>query len=326
MYREKVRALLDYWTRHAWHPTASMKLILQSCAISALLWVSAGLPLQASSQVIAVTSPAPSAPADGSVHRDDNSREDTGASALPDAPIPATEHTEEADRWPVARETTWGSLVPDILRDQKGIWLSPMQLAKGHGWVPALVMAAGTAGFIASDSHTMPYFRDHQSNLDDLNDVFDQWITMGEIAAVPAGLMAAGTVRGDAYQRSTALLAARAYADSEVLEFAAKLVTRRERPSDIPAGQSFNHTFFRSQIVSGNGSSFPSGHAAGAFCVATVVSTRYKNHRWVPWVMYGAATAISLSRVTTLAHFPSDVFVGAAMGYSVSRFEVLRPK
>ena len=256
----------------------------------------------------------------------DNGEADSGSGALPDAPTPVTGTAEDADRSPVERETTWRSFVPDVLHDQKGIWLSPMQLAKGHGWVPTLVMAAGTAGFIESDSHVMPYFRNHQGNLDDLNDVCDQWITIGEIAAVPLGLMAVGTVRHDSYEKTTALLVARAYADSEVLEFATKLVTRRERPSDVPAGQSFNHTFFKSQIVSGNGSSFPSGHAAGAFCVATVLSTRYKKHRWVPWVMYSFATAISLSRITTMAHFPSDVFVGAAMGYSVSRFEVLRPR
>ena len=249
-----------------------------------------------------------------------------GSADLPDAPTPVNRIGGDADHMLVQRETTWGTLVPDILHDQKDIWLSPVQLARGHGWVPTAIMAAGTAGFIASDSHTMPYFRDHQRNLDDVNDVFDQWITMGEIAAVPVGLMAAGTMRHDSYQKTTALLAARGYADSEVLEFAAKLVTRRERPSDIPPGQSFNHTFFKSQLVSGNGSSFPSGHAAGAFCVATVVSTRYKNHRWVPWVMYSLATAISLSRITTMGHFPSDVFVGSAMGYAISRYEVLRPR
>jgi hypothetical protein len=260
------------------------------------------------------------------IQSSDSGRLDNGAAALPDAPTPIAGYAEEADRWPVERETTWGSLVPDILHDQKDIWLSPVQLAKGHGWVPTLVMAAGTAGFIESDAHVMPYFRDHQRNLDDVNDVFDQWITMGEIAAVPVGLLATGMVRSDSYMKTTALLAARGYADSELLEFAAKLVTRRERPSDIPPGQSFNHTFFKSQLVSGNGSSFPSGHAAGAFVVATVLSTRYKNHKWVPWVMYPFATAISLSRITTLGHFPSDVFVGAAMGYAVSRWEVLRPQ
>lgn len=285
------------------------------------------VPRGASAQVAEASLPDSPMPAGESleasnIHPDGDGQ---GSAALPDAPTPATGLVEASGRWPVERETTWGSLVPDILHDQKAIWLSPIQLGKGHGWVPTLVMAVGTAGFIASDSHVMPYFRDHQRNLDDVNDAFDQWITMGEIAAVPVGLMAVGTVRHDSYQTTTALLAARGYADSEVLEYAAKLVTRRERPSDIPAGQSFNHTFFKSQLFSGNGSSFPSGHAAGAFCVATVLSTRYKNHRWVPWVMYGFATAISLSRITTLGHFPSDVFVGAAMGYSVSRFEILRP-
>ena len=290
-----------------------------------------GVPLSASAQTVDGSLPdSPAATAEplqaSDIHPSYSGQADSGSRALPDAPTPVAGNAEEADHLLVKRETTWGSLVPDILHDQKGIWLSPVQLAKGHGWVPTLVMAAGTAGFIESDSHVMPYFRNHQGNLDDLNDVFDQWITVGEIAAVPVGLMAVGTLRHDSYQKTTALLAARAYADSEVLEYAAKLVTRRERPSDVPPGQSFNHTFFKSAVFSGNGSSFPSGHAAGAFCVATVVSTRYKNHRWVPWVMYSFATVISLSRVTTMAHFPSDVFVGAAMGYSVSRFEVLRPR
>jgi len=30
--------------------------------------------------------------------------------------------------------------------------------------------------------------------------------------------------------------------------------------------------------------------------------------------------------VTTSAHFPSDVFLGAALGYTIARFEVLRPR
>jgi membrane-associated phospholipid phosphatase len=38
------------------------------------------------------------------------------------------------------------------------------------------------------------------------------------------------------------------------------------------------------------------------------------------------ATAISLSRITSSAHFPSDVFLGAAMGYTISRYQVLRPR
>jgi membrane-associated phospholipid phosphatase len=42
--------------------------------------------------------------------------------------------------------------------------------------------------------------------------------------------------------------------------------------------------------------------------------------------MYSFATAISLARITTSAHFPSDVFLGAAIGYATTRYQVLRPQ
>ena len=41
-------------------------------------------------------------------------------------------------------------------------------------------------------------------------------------------------------------------------------------------------------------------------------------------VAYTLATAISFSRVTTGAHFPSDVFIGAATGFTFACFDVLR--
>jgi membrane-associated phospholipid phosphatase len=73
-----------------------------------------------------------------------------------------------------------------------------------------------------------------------------------------------------------------------------------------------------------NGGSFPSGHSASAFAVATVISERYREHRWIPWVAYGAAAFLSLSRLPSQAHFPSDIFIGAALGYSFSHFVVMR--
>src|SRR4029077_7234342 len=124
----------------------------------------------------------------------------------------------------------------------------------------------------------------------------------------------------------TGLLSGEAYADSAIVDLAIKAVTRRKRPSDVAPGGRFNDTFFSGGKSPFKGSSFPSGHAAGAFSVATVIARRYgSRHRWVPWVAYGAASAISFSRVTTRAHFPSDVFLGHVLGYTSTRFEVLRP-
>lgn len=244
---------------------------------------------------------------------------------LPDAPSPASEPTREIPE-PPQREITWRSLPADFLHDQKSIWLFPTQLAKGRHWVPTLAVVGATAGIIIADPHVMPFFRDHAKNLDDFNDVFDPLITTGEIVAVPVGLMTVGYIRHNSYHVSSALLAADAYADSAVVGLAVKAVTRRERPSDVPPGESFENTFFNGGKSPFHGSSFPSGHAAGAFSVATVVATRYRNHRWVPWVMYGMATAISFSRVTSMAHFPSDVFLGAALGYTITRYQVLPPR
>jgi membrane-associated phospholipid phosphatase len=40
-------------------------------------------------------------------------------------------------------------------------------------------------------------------------------------------------------------------------------------------------------------------------------------------VAYGAATLVGFSRLTQQAHFPSDVFAGAALGYFISRDVVM---
>jgi hypothetical protein len=234
---------------------------------------------------------------------------------LPEGPAPA-----------VDIDVSWGKLPKRILHDQKDIWLFPVQLAKGHHWAPTLITVGGTAGLIVADPHVMPYFRSHSGNLDDINDVFDGPITSAAIVVVPVTILIGGYIKHDPYAVKTGLLSAEAYADSAIVDLAIKAVTRRKRPSDVAPGAPFNDTFFSGGKSPFKGSSFPSGHAAGAFSVATVIARRYgSRHRWVPWVAYGAASAISFSRVTTSAHFPSDVFLGAVLGYTITRFEVLRP-
>jgi membrane-associated phospholipid phosphatase len=92
-----------------------------------------------------------------------------------------------------------------------------------------------------------------------------------------------------------------------------------------PSGN-FSDTWFDSKgsVLNSRGG-MPSGHSIAAFSVATVVARRYgKQHKWVPPVSYGLAALVGFSRVSTSAHFVSDVFVGAALGYSISRFAVLR--
>jgi membrane-associated PAP2 superfamily phosphatase len=245
---------------------------------------------------------------------------------LPDAPSQTVFHPHHGGDPASDRQVTWRSLPRDFLHDQKEVWLFPVQLAKGKHWVPTLAIVGGTAVLIATDNNTAPYFRNHQPQLDDLNDPFNAYITTAEVVAVPASLMIAGYKRHDDYQIQTAILCGEAYGDSAIVDLVMKAVTRRERPIDVPAGKSFDDTFFAGGQSPFHGSSFPSGHAAAVFSVATVVAGRYRNHRWVPWLAYTFATAISFSRVTTSAHYASDVFLGAALGYAITKYTVLQPR
>jgi membrane-associated phospholipid phosphatase len=243
---------------------------------------------------------------------------------LPDAPIPTAEAQRAASAAVEDIDISWKKLPRRILTDQKDIWLFPTQLARGHYWLPTLAVVGGTAALIATDPKTAPYFRKHSGNLDDLNDPFDGTITSAETALVPLSLLAVGYIRQDSYQVNTSLLAGEAYVDSAIVDLALKFITQRKRPYNIPPSGPFSDTFFNNGKSHFSEGSFPSGHAIGAFSIATVVANRYHRHRWVPIAVYGLATAVSLSRITTSAHFPSDVFIGASFGYAIARFQVLR--
>jgi roadblock/LC7 domain-containing protein len=221
-------------------------------------------------------------------------------------------------------ELTWKKVPRKFLADEKYMWLFPTQLAKGRHWLPTAIIVGGTGVFIKEDPPLMRKVRG--------TDIFDGFnhlkstVSGGIITAVPAGFYAISLLRKDSYGQSTCLLAGEAVANDFVLMSAMKISTRRIRPAAFPPNSSYNDSFFRAGYnpVWGKGSSFPSGHAMMAFSVATVFSQRYKQHKWVPYVAYAVATALSFSRVTTGAHFASDTFIGAAMGFAIARYDVLR--
>lgn len=65
----------------------------------------------------------------------------------------------------------------------------------------------------------------------------------------------------------------------------------------------------------GGGRSFPSGHAATSFAFAAVIAHRYPHHPFLKWGAFALATGVSLSRYPAKKHFPSDILVGATLGY-----------
>ena len=113
-----------------------------------------------------------------------------------------------------------------------------------------------------------------------------------------------------------------AFGNAEIVTIVMKDIDRRLQP--IAVQGSYADTWFKDNRYLRSNGSFPSGHTIGAFAVATVISRRYGNHRWVPYVAYGLAVAVGCSRFTLSSHFVSDVFMGGAMGYAIARFTVLR--
>src|SRR5229473_5209768 len=61
------------------------------------------------------------------------------------------------------RQISWRRLVPNMVQDQKQIWLFPVSVAHGNHLKPLLAVTALTAGFVAIDEHNAKYFRSTQT-------------------------------------------------------------------------------------------------------------------------------------------------------------------
>lgn len=137
-------------------------------------------------------------------------------------------------------------------------------------------------------------------------------------AAVAGGIFVTGLFTQDEHAKRTGIRAAEAAIDVALFYGGTKLIFNRDRPyMDNGDGK-----FFAGNFSSG---SFPSGHSAMAWTLASVVAHEYP--KWsVELAMYGAATAVATTRVTGGQHFPSDVFFGSAMGYLVGRYVANKDK
>jgi membrane-associated phospholipid phosphatase len=222
------------------------------------------------------------------------------------------------------RPVSWKVMIPNLISDQERIWSFPARLTHDQNWIPCAAVLGTTAALIALDPVEGSYFR-RSSTFSGFNNIFSGNTTAIGTVVAPVSLYAFGLIRKDSKMQRTALLAGEAVADSEVLATVLKGATKRLRPADIAAGGNYSDSWFESSgsplLAKG---SFPSGHTIAAFSVATVVARRYGNHKWVPYAAYGMAALVGFSRLSLSAHFLSDVFVGSALGYSISRFAVLR--
>jgi len=215
----------------------------------------------------------------------------------------------------------------DFIKDTGRIWSSPFRI-KDRQVGPLIVLAATTAFLIAADEDIRGGFKSYSDGHGWVGDVGPVITQMGGLgAAATAGIFfGAGLIFKDERARDTGYLAACAMAQSFLVEHALKGLTGRQRPyvadgEDHWAGPT---GFFKRYDPDYDGlyDSFPSGHAATAFSLATVVALQYHHRPWVPVLAYTIAAGVGLSRVTMDRHWMSDVFVGAVVGHLVARLVV----
>lgn len=225
------------------------------------------------------------------------------------------------------RYISWRRFLINVAQDQKPIYFFPASVAHGHHLIPTLTVAALTAGLIVADRYDTSYFHNTRT-FNGFNHVFNGAATAYGMWAFPLGFDAVGWMVNDHYAERTAELTAESVLDSEILTAVMKDIDRRWRPweSSVYGGGDYEAAWFKSSgHYLGGAGSFPSGHTIAAFSIATVFADRYgAKHKWAKFAAYGLAGVVGFSRVSLQSHFPSDVFLGAVLGYSISNYVVLR--
>jgi hypothetical protein len=191
--------------------------------------------------------------------------------------------------------------IKNIIRDQREIWASPAHVRLGHAdW---LVPYAGlTAGFLVTDSDASLHLSNSPNSLKNYRDFSNYGLAA--MAGSVGGLYLWGKATNDAHKQETGILGGEAMVNALLVTEVLKYATGRERPGvDASRGKFWQ-----------GGDSFPSGHAATAWAAASVITHEYPG-LFTKVLAYGAAAAISFSRVEGKKHFPADAFVGSGIGW-----------
>jgi membrane-associated phospholipid phosphatase len=197
----------------------------------------------------------------------------------------------------------------NLMTDQEAIWTSPAHLQWGDAsWL--LPMGEVTAGLLATDRASDRALPTNPGTLSRYRSFSNYGL--GAFAGATVGLYALGKITHDDHKRETGVLAIEAAIDSLAVNSTLEYSFGREAPYQDQG----RVRFFQ------GGDAFPSDHAALAFSMASVIAHEYPGPL-TELLAYGAATAISTSRVMGRDHSPSDVLVGAGIGWLIGH-EVYR--
>ncbi|HYR91855.1 MAG TPA: phosphatase PAP2 family protein [Terriglobia bacterium] len=195
----------------------------------------------------------------------------------------------------------------EFAQDQRGLWTSPLRVDRQDmKWLLPLSMGAAT--LLRAD-------RSVSSEVQETNSLrtpsrFISQAGTYPVFATPLAMMVLGRLSHSERTTQAGTVGLQAALQSTLIVQVLKASTNRERPDKNHGSGGFWD----------GGKSFPSGHAMATWALASAMADQYSDKKWIGITGYSVATAVSLSRIGGLNHFPSDVLVGSSVGWLVGHY------
>ena len=205
-----------------------------------------------------------------------------------------------------------------VAQDEVGIITAPLRM-KQSDLPTLLIFSAGTGAALATDVDAMDAVGMNPSREHNASRYSDYAGLYAPAAAVTVGFFV-GSAKHNHHLQETSILAEEAMADSFFLNLGLGYALDRQTPNQ---GNGKGDFWPHGTKTWPDGQSMPSDHSILVWSFAHVVASEYNG--WATkTVVYSLATSVSAARVIARKHFPSDVFVGGALGYYVGGYVIRR--
>lgn len=206
-----------------------------------------------------------------------------------------------------------GAFLKNASRNVSRVLTSPARW-KENDWLRFAALAGTGAVLFVFDGRIYDGVQNHKSRFtEDLSPYISKFGTGQYLIPLTAAIYASGEIFKSPGLRRTALLSLESLLTTSAIVLTLKEVTGRARPYTGESPTSFFPFSFKAKNTS-----FPSGDAAAAFAVATVIADR-SDSILVDALSYGLAGLVAVYRIHDRYHWPSDVFAGSALGFFVAK-------
>jgi membrane-associated phospholipid phosphatase len=189
---------------------------------------------------------------------------------------------------------------------------------QGKEWMAAAAVGGvSVLAYWQDDAIRDLFQRNRSEHLDHAAEYFFEPLGRGYVClSIAAGFYLAGEVGNRNKLKETGLAAFKSVVLTSVFTYVLKYATQRHDPqADHPP----DPRIWEGPFGSYEHTSFPSGHSAAIFALASVISTAYKDRVWVPVLSYSLASLAAVSRIYEDEHWSSDVIIGSALGFAVGK-------